>query len=242
MSLDGARLHNGSPVSGDAGGPPNRGQGSWTRFRHWRRRRLAWLLLAITLIIAASASILLTVANDYRPIAYGLDGSGGLAYPGLPAGHGIRDINNFGGIREDIYVPPQRGKFYLFASVLNTGSRTVIIEKVSLPRFSKLIPAGPVRYARPSGPNTSGIPLPKRILHDVKLGPYQQILIAIPVRSWPCAKARNSGWSVVPRFYVSYQFLFFHHVAALPWGFKDDMIIMHAPFGKQGQPGVFCVR
>jgi hypothetical protein len=46
---------------------------------------------------------------------------------------------------------------------------------------------------------------------------------------------------VVPRFYVSYRFLFFHHVAALPWGFNDDIIIMHAPFGKQGQPGVFCV-
>ena len=219
MSLDGVKLH----------------------VRHRRWRWLAWLVLAVVVLIAASASILLTIANDYRPLTYGLDGMGGLAYPGLRAGHGIRPINNFGDIREDIYIPPQRGTFYLFASVLNTGTRTVIIERVSLPRFSKLIPAGPVRYARPSGPNTSGIPIAKRILHNVKLGPYQEILIAIPVRSWPCAKIRNSAWSVVPRFYVSYRFLFFHHVAALPWGFKDDMILMHAPFGKPGQPGVFCV-
>jgi hypothetical protein len=240
VSLDGAELDVGSPVSGDGGGRPIPGPGPWARVRRWRWRWLAWLALAVTVIIAASASILLTLADDYRPLEYGLDWSGGLSYPGLPAGHGIRIINNFGGIREDIYVPPQRGTFYLSASVMNTGSRAVIIEKVSLPRFSKLVPAGPVRYARQGRPNTSGIPPARRILHNVKLGPYQQIHIAIPVHSWPCAKTRNSGWSVVPRFYVSYRFLFFHHVAALPWGFKDDIIIMHAPFGKPGQPGVFC--
>ena len=135
--------------------------------------------------MAASASILLALANDYRPLAYGLDGSSSLAYPGLRAGHGIRPVNTFGGIRMDLYIPPQRGTFYLFASVMNRGSRAVIIEKASLPKGSALTPAGPVRYAMPGGGNTSGIPVAKRILHDVKLGPYQEILIAIPVRSWP---------------------------------------------------------
>jgi hypothetical protein len=70
------------------------------RFGRWRWRWLAWLLLAITVIIAASASILLTLANDYRPLTYGLDGTGGLAYPGLRAGHGIRVVNNIGHFRE----------------------------------------------------------------------------------------------------------------------------------------------
>jgi len=28
----------------------------------------------------------------------------------------------------------------------------------------------------------------------------------------------------------------------MPWGMNDDMLIMHAPFGKPGQPGVFCVH
>ena len=37
-------------------------------------------------------------------------------------------------------------------------------------------------------------------------------------------------------------FLFFHHVAALPWGMRNDMLIMHAQFGKPGQPGAFCVN
>ena len=81
---------------------------------------------------------------------------------------------------------------------------------------------------------------PKRILHNVRLGPDEQIHIAIPVHSWPCAKIRNSNWLAVPTFNVSYRFMFFHHVAALPWGHMDEMIIMRGPFGKPGQPGVFC--
>jgi hypothetical protein len=163
------------------------------------------LALALAVIIAVSGAILLTRANAYRPLTYGLDGSGGLRYPGLPAGHGIRDVNNLGGFRQDHYIPPQRGTFYLFASVMNTGSRAVIIEKVSLPRFSHLVLVSPIRYGRPSGPNTSGIGPANRILHNVRLGANKQIFIAFPVHSWPCAKTRNSGWSAVPRFYVHYR-------------------------------------
>ena len=113
---------------------------------------------------------------------------------------------------------------------------------LTLPRFSHLVLAGPVRYSRQGPPGTSGILPPKRILHNVRLGPFEQIHIAIPVHSWPCAKIRNSAWSAVPTFNVSYRFMFFHHVAALPWGHMDEMLIMRAPFGKPGQPGVFCAK
>jgi hypothetical protein len=34
----------------------------------------------------------------------------------------------------------------------------------------------------------------------------------------------------------------FTHVAALPWGMNDDMLIMHFPAGRPGEKGVYCVR
>ena len=46
----------------------------------------------------------------------------------------------------------------------------------------------------------------------------------------------------MPSFDVTYRFAIFTHVAALPWGMNDDMLIMHGPYGKPGEPGVFCVR
>ncbi len=242
MAVDGVNLHEGWPVSGARGGRPVRSPSRWGRLRRWRWR-WRWLVLAVLVIVAAAASVLLSIADAYRPLAYGFDGSTTLAYPGLSAGHGIRAVNTFGGIREDLYIPPQRGKFYLFVSVMNVGSRSVILEKVSLPKGSALTAAGPVRYAWPpdAGNGTSGIPPARRVLHNVGLSPDREIFLAIPVRSWPCA-TRNSPWFTVPSFDVSYRFLFFHHVAALPWGMQNDMLIMHAPFGKPGQPGVFCVN
>ncbi len=200
------------------------------------------VLLAAAVIVAVPASVLLTLANDYRPLGYGGTFSLTLAYPGLPAGHGIRTVNAFGGVREDFYIPPQRGTFYLFVSIMNTGSRAVIIESVSLPKGSLLRQAGQALYARPGGGNGAiAIPPAKRAVHDVTLGHYQEILAAIPVRSWPCT-SKPYFWVTVPSFDVTYRFAIFRHVAALPWGHKDDMIIMHAPFGKQGQPGVVCVK
>jgi hypothetical protein len=242
VSVGDVELHESLPSSGDGGDGATPTQRHSARFRHWRWRWLAWLLAAVTVIVIVSVSVLWTFVNDYGPITYGLDGTGGLRYPGLPAGHGIRTVNDFGRFREDFYIPPQRGTFYLFVSILNTGTRAVTVEKLTLPRFSHLVLAGPVRYSRQGPPGTSGILPPKRILHNVRLGPYEQIHIAIPVHSWPCARIRNSGWSAVPRFYVSYRFMFFHTVASLPWGNDDEMLIMRAPFGKPGQPGVFCAK
>jgi len=240
VAVDGVNLHEGWPVSTGGGGRPVRSPSRWERLRRWRWR---WLVLAVLLIVAAAASVVLSLADAYRPLAFGEDSTTALAYPGLPAGHGIRTVNTFGGIREDIYIPPQRGTFYLFVSVMNAGSRSVIIENVSLPKESALTVAGPVRYARPgSGNGKLGVPPARRVLHNVGLAPGREILLAIPVRSWPCWTRAFPGFFTVPSFDVSYRFLFFHHVAALPWGMHNDMLIMHAPFGKPGKPGVFCVN
>ncbi|MGN6793333.1 MAG: hypothetical protein ACTHJW_13205 [Streptosporangiaceae bacterium] len=187
------------------------------------------------------ASIPLSLASDYRAsLIYGDTSMRGLAYPGLPAGHGIHTVNTFGGIREDHYIPPQRGTFYLFADIMNGGSRPVIVENVFMPYGSALRSAGRALYSRPyTGNGAIGSPQSSRVVHDVKLGPGDEILVAIPVRSWRCGE--RDSWASVPFFYVKYRFLFFHHIAALPWGMRHDMLIMHAPFGKPGQPGVFCV-
>lgn len=241
MSLAGVKLYEGWPVPGGRGIPSPTGDHGGRR--RWMRRWpwWAWLVLATTMAVIATASVLATLANAYQPLTFGDTSMRALAYPGLPAGHGIRTVNTFGGAREDFYIPPQRGTFYLSVSIMNTGSRPVIIESVTMPRSSDLRQAGQTRYARPGGGNGAPIPPPaKRVLHNVTLGHWQEIFVAIPVRSWPCT-SKEFGWSTVPSFEVTYRFAIFTHIAALPWGMNDDMLIMHAPFGKQGEPGVFCV-
>jgi hypothetical protein len=238
MSLAGVKLYEGWPFPADRGirSPPS------GRRRRWHWPWWAWLVLAATVAVIATASVLAALANAYQPLSYGSDSMGGLAYPGLPAAHGIRAVNTFGGIREDLYLPPQRGVFYLFASVANEGSRAVVIEGVTVPRSGELRRAGQTRYARPGGGNGAvGIPRARRVLHNVTLGPGQEILVAIPVRSWPCT-SDAFGWTYVQSFDVTYRFATFTHVAALPWGMNDDMLIMHFPAGKPGTKGVYCVR
>jgi len=198
-------------------------------------------VLAAVVVIAAAASVLLSLASSYRPLAYGEDDMRNLSYPGLSAGHGIRSVNAFGGIRKDHYIPPQRGTFYLVVSVTNLGSRAVIVEDAFMPHSSPLRSAGRALYSRPgAGRHSIGDPRPSRVLHDAKLGPGDEIFVAIPVRSARCAE--RDSWTSVPYFYVRYRFLFFHHIAALPWGMQNDALIMHEPFGKPGQGGVFCAR
>jgi hypothetical protein len=238
VSLDGVKLGEGWPTLEDRGVWRIRRPGLWQRFRYWRLR---WLVLATVLIIAAAALVLLSLASGYRPLAYGDDDMRNLSYPGLPAAHGIRTVNSFGGIRKDHYIPPQRGTFYLVVSVMNRGSRSVIVENAFMPYSSPLRSAGRALYSRPrSGSRAIGDPRPSRVLRDVKLGPGDEIFVAIPVRAWRCA-GRDS-WASVPFFYVKYRFLFFHRIAALPWGMQNDMLIMHMPFGKPGQGGVLCAR
>jgi hypothetical protein len=192
-------------------------------------------------IVAAAASVLMSIANGYKPLSYGDTGMLNLTYPGLPAGHDIRTVNTVGGVREDHYIPPQKGTFYLFVSIMNNGSRGVTVEKVFMPRNSDLRSAGPALYSRPPGVGYGAIatPRPSHVVHDVKLGPGEEIFVAIPVRSWQCGE--RDMWESVPSFYVSYRFMIFHHVAALPWGMQNDALIMHAPFGKPGQANALCV-
>jgi hypothetical protein len=238
VSLDGVKLGQGWPTLEDRGAWRVRGPSLWQRFRYWRLR---WLVLVNVLIIAAAASVLLFLASGYRPLAYGEFGMRNLTYPGLPAAHGIRSVNTFGGVREDHYIPPHRGTFYLVVSVMNRGSHAVIVENAFMPDSSPLASADRTLYSRPGGGNGAiGDPRPSRVLHDVKLNPGDNIFVALPVHSWHCAERGN--WMSVPFFYVKYRFLFFDHIAAVPWGMHNDALIMHAPFGKPGQGGVFCAK
>jgi hypothetical protein len=182
-------------------------------------------------------------AASFQPLGLASAGSLYLDYPGLPAAHGVRLVNTFGGVRQDVYIPPQPAgyTFYLFASVANNGSRTVTVESVALPRYSALTPAGPVLYGRRGNrPGAPGIPPATRILRSVAIAPGDGLFVAIPVRSWPCSQ-RNSGFATVPDFLVTYRWLFFTHTVAIPWGEFNDEVIMHAPAGRPGEPGVICL-
>ena len=114
------------------------------------------------------------------------------------------------------------------------------IESVGLPPGSALTPAGPARYAQPGGGNGApGIPAARKVLHEVTLGPGHEILAAIPVRSWPCW-TKGEALETVPFFTVTYQFSLFTRTTALPWNREGGEVILHAPFGRPGQPDVVC--
>jgi hypothetical protein len=93
------------------------------------------VLVAVVLAAVAVVVILAVAANRYQPVGYGSVSSGDEAFPGLPAGHGIRPVNDLGGFHEDMYIPPQRGTFSLFADIANNGTHPVTITAASLPAF-----------------------------------------------------------------------------------------------------------
>ncbi len=230
MSLAGADLGSGPGV------PPSAALGAAPARRRWRSRW--WWLLAAAALPVAAIVVLTVLAATYQPIAYGADTGIGY-FPGLPNGKGLRWVNNLGGFSADLYVPPQHGMFTIDASIVNSGSRSVTIEAVTLLRvggsFWPLTPAGPVRYYLVQG----GIQQPSvRILRNVSLGPGQQIDIGIPVRTWPCAL--KDGWTLVSGFYVRERFLSFTHTVALPFGLQGQHLLMHHPGGHQGERNVFC--
>lgn len=159
------------------------------------------------------------LAGTYQPLTFGSTGNSAELYPGLPAGAGIHPVNNFGGVSEDIYIPPQRGTFSLFVDIYNNGTYAVTIQAVTVPR--PLTSAGPVRCSRPPGGNGAPIPpLASHDLHDVRLGPGQEIYVGIPVPTWPCTQI-DSFATALPSFYVMERFAFFTHTAALPWGLQE---------------------
>ena len=229
-SVAGGSIAAGAPVGG---GPVSR--------RRWRRATT----LAVTALLAAAAVIVLVAQRaSYQPLGYGGIGVSTLDYPGLPAAIGARTVNTFGFVREDVYIPPQRKgyTFYLFADIANDGSRSVTIESVGLPPDSALTPAGPARYApHPSGGDGApGIPPASTVLHQATLRPGGALLVAIPVRSWPCFP-KDFGFVTVPTFNVTYRSLYFTHTTALPWGSRNDELILHSPAGRPGQDGIVCI-
>jgi hypothetical protein len=241
MGLPDVKFHEGWPISATGSGVP--GQPPHVRTsRRWRRWH-TWILLATVALVALIAVAVVGLrVNSYEPLAYGGDSTYGLAYPGLPAAHGARTVNTFGGVREDVYIPPHRGTFYLFGDVANYGSGAVTIVSVTLPRDTALKLAGHVRYAplpAAEGYGAPSIPPASHVLRPVTLGAGKDIFVAIPVRAWPCW-TKHYGFTTVPNFYVTYRRLFFTHTVAIPWGMHNDELIMHSPGGRPGQPGVVC--
>ncbi len=96
------------------------------------------LVLTPVLLLAIAASVLAVLAAHYQPLSDG--GSGGGSFPGLPLGSGVRWVN---GPVEELYVPPQRGRFALSSFLVNYGSFPTTIEAVTQLPGSPLIAAGP---------------------------------------------------------------------------------------------------
>jgi len=240
MGLPDVKFHDGWPVAQGRDARPGRAN----RRRTGSRRQISrwfWLALTAFALLLTPIIVLAILADHYQPLRYGDTGTAGLAYPGLRAPQGARTVNTFGGVREDVYLPPQHGVFFLFAAVMNVGSRTVIIQAVTVPKDGPLKQAGMTRYARPpsTGYGAPGIPLARHVVHDLALRPGQEVFFAIPLRSWRCGQ--RNWWVTEQSFNVRYEFGPFTHVIALPWGMQGDELIMHAPLGMPGQANSLCV-
>jgi len=206
-----------------------------------RGRVLWWWSLAGFGVLAVSALIAVSVlAATYQPLSFGGTGNSAELFPGLPAGQGIHPVNTVGGLHEDFYIPPQRGTFSLFVDIYNGGSYAVTIESVSLPSGGPVTLAGPVRYSTPGMGGSDMIPPPiSRVLHIVVLRPGQDLFLGFPVRTWPCAQ--QYGWASEPSFNVKMRFALFTRTVAMPWGSLGDSLVMHAPVGRPGDSGIFCL-
>jgi len=205
---------------------------------HWSKRR-RWLQFGLVVVgLACIAVVVLAVmASHYQPVSYGSMQSS--VFPGIPGGKGIRAVNNLGGFHEDIYIPPQRGTFGLFADIRNNGTHPVTIVSVRLPGPGPLQLAGPVRYSKPGMGGSRQIPPPmSRVLHSVVLQPGQEMFLGFPVWMWPCTS--HQGWEGLDSFSVKVKYAMFTHTVAVPWGMNGDSLLVRAPGGKPGQKGVTC--
>lgn len=170
------------------------------------------------------------LAATYQPTAWGCCEAG-------PQGD-IRAVNLFAYYRAGSYVPPQRGKITFVVSIENSGSWPVRIDSVTLgPGYTQLRLAGPVTYSRTIA-NGRFMPPRPPVLRDVSLGAGQQIIVAISLRTSPCAM--TSGWDELPSFYVNERFLFFTHAVALPWDMKGGALIMRPSAPSTGGAGTVC--
>jgi hypothetical protein len=147
-------------------------------------------------------------------------------------------VNTFANYREDIYVPPQRGTFVIFASIRNGGSRPVRIDNVTIgqtygtPRL-----AGPVRYDRRFPPEQLTALRHLPVLRNVTLPAGGGLFLAIPLRTWPCAS--KGGWMIDPSFYLTERSWLFSRTVALPWTMDGGALIMRRSAAPH-IPGSFC--
>jgi hypothetical protein len=218
------------PQPGNGEPPADATGGSRRRAWRWRRR----ILLALGSLVAAAVVALAVLAGTYQPVQFG--GAGGGAFPGLPAGTGIRAVNTFGGATGETYVPPQRGVFTLTESIQNTGPQTVTILAVSIlsPQDQvsgrapwPLTPAGTARWMMPAygGPHQHTASTSGSFATSVSLAPGEFLYVGIPLRmSGRCYDP--NGWIGNDVFYVKERFLFFIHRVPVqvqsPW-------IRHSP-------------
>ncbi len=221
-----------------SGEPPASGQLPSRRRNPWRR----WTPGILTALVTVAVVVLAVLAATYQPVQYGYESGG--AFPGLPTGVGLRDVNTFGGAPGETYAPPQRGVFTIVEAIDNTGPETVTIEAVSIlsPQWQAyaaqgtqpwpLIPAGPVLWIPADGSQPSS----GRPVAGLSLAPGESILLGIPVRMAGTCYDPN-GWTGRDVIYVEERFLFITHWVAVtfqrPW-------IMHEPFPPGKAAGEIC--
>jgi hypothetical protein len=228
----------GAPALPAAPGPETKaGQ---QRHARWRRWWWLWALIPVG-VAGVTLAILAVAASRYEPLGFGDLSNSAETFPGLPTGQGIHLVNTVGGLHEDVYIPPQRRTFSLFADVTNNGTHPVTITSVRLPPGSAISLAGPVRYSYMGmGPNPQNqVPPPvSRVLHSVVLQPGQDLFLGFPVHMWPCGQ--KYGWTSLPEFDVTMKYLSFAHTVAMPWGSHNDALVMHGSGGTPGEKDTVC--
>ena len=104
---------------------------STERPRSSRRSWRLWWLVPVALVAVVIAVVVLHKKGPAAPsLEWGSTGNSAELYPGLPAGKGIHPVNTFGGLHDDIYIPPQAGVFSLFVDIRNSGGQAAMIESV----------------------------------------------------------------------------------------------------------------
>src|SRR5215472_8304751 len=208
------------------------------RPRRWRKWQTgAWLVIGL---VCATLATLAVAAARYQPVSNGDDEFRTLAFPGMPTGHGIRQVNTFGNLLTDLYIPPQRGTFSISGTITNTGTHPVTIVSAAPPTGLGLAQSGPPRYAPLGPPYSSAAPFSNsRPLHDLVLQPGQEVLVGFPVHMWPCAPA-EAVWYSVTDFTVTTRYLTFTHTVQVPFGPDSETLIMRGPGGQPGQKDVIC--
>jgi hypothetical protein len=132
--------------------------------------------MAAAAAIAAAVWIQGSWAAAHQPITWG-------CCEQSPTGVGIRPVNTFASYREDIYVPPQRKRFSLFATIRNDGSKSIRIENLMLGQtYGLLRLAGPVRYAQRFIGRSAAALRRLPVLRDVPLGPGGELFLVISLR------------------------------------------------------------